>query len=197
MKTTMTGAYDNPPPPKGLITPPPSSGGGWALRPLLPSDAGDWHSVVARSCDEILRWEDWPEALASEEATKTLLERLAKEWRAGRSFYCGVHAGDRLVGGVTIANVLWDCRCADLGYWVATEHRGQGVAVWAARRMIDYGFYVLKLQRIQMVIRADHLASHRVAEKLGAGFEGLARKRIVHRGRAIDAKVYAITRDET
>lgn len=170
--------------------------GEWALRPLRPSDANAWHEVVTQSREEIFRWEDWPEALPNEEATKVLLARLADDWTSGRGFYCAVHDGDRLIGGVTIANVLWDCRCADLGYWVATEHRGRGIAGWAARRMIDYGFQVLKLQRIQLVIRADHIASQRVAEKLGAQFEGVARKRILHRDRSLDARVYAVTQGD-
>jgi len=98
-----------------------------------------------------------------------------------------------VIGGVTVSNILWDCRCADLGYWVEPAHRGKGIAAWASRYLIDFCFRVLRLQRLALVIRLNNAASQRVAEKLGAQFEGVARKRIFHAQRALDAKVYAIT----
>lgn len=167
---------------------------GLNIRPLMSTHAGRWFEAIERSRSEILHWEEWPEAVRSLEEAQALLERLEADWRAGRTFSFGIFTeGGALIGGLTVSNVLWDCRCADLGYWVEPQFRGKGVAAWAARQLFDFCFRVLQFQRLALVIRVDNLASQRVAQKLGAQFEGVARKRIFHGQQALDARVYAIT----
>lgn len=169
---------------------------GLDIRPLMRTHAGRWFAAVDRSRADILRWEEWPDAIRSVEDAHVLLQKLESEWTSGRTFSCGIFTeGGAVIGGVTVSNILWDCRCADLGYWVEPRCRGKGVSAWAARHLIDFCFRVLRLQRLALVIRVDNVASQRVAEKLGAQFEGVARKRIVHDQRALDAKVYAITQN--
>lgn len=170
---------------------------GLDIRPLMRSHAGRWLAAVDRSRSAILPWEEWPEGVRSLEEARALLERFEWDWRAGRTFSFGIFTDEgSVIGGVTVANVLWDCRCGDLGYWVEPRFRGQGIAVWAARRLLDFCFDVLRLQRLALVVRVDNIASQRVAEKLGSHFEGVARKRIFHNQRALDAKVYAITQND-
>ena len=163
----------------------------------MPVHAARWFAALDRSRADILQWEDWPDAVRSEEDALAVLQRLESEWTTGRTFSCGIFTAEgTVIGGVTVSNILWDCRCADLGYWVVPGHRGQGISAWAARYLMDYCFRVLRLQRLALVIRVDNTASQRVAEKLGGQFEGVARKRIFHKQRALDAKVYAITQDD-
>lgn len=170
---------------------------GLDIRPLSRMHAGYWFAAVDRSRSDIQQWEDWPEAIRSEEDAHALLQRLESDWTSGRTFSCGIFTeGKAVIGGVTVSNVLWDCRCADLGYWVEPAHRGKGISAWAARHLVDFCFRVLKLQRLALVIRVDNTASQRVAQKLGAEFEGVARKRIFHAQQALDAKVYAITQGD-
>jgi len=167
---------------------------GLDIRPLMRVHAGHWFAAVDRSRSEILQWEDWPDAVRSEEDAHVLLQRLESDWTSGRTFSCGIFAEDgAVIGGVTVSNILWDCRCADLGYWVEPGYRGKGISAWAARHLVEFCFRVLRLQRLALVIRMDNTASQRVAEKLGAVLEGVARKRICHRQQALDARVYAIT----
>lgn len=162
------------------------------IRPLSRAHSGTWFSALTRSRADILQWEGWPESVQSEEEAEVLLQRMESEWSAGQAFHCGIFMEDTLIGCVTACNILWDCRCGDLGYWVDSGFQGRGVAAWAAHAMIGYCFGPLRLQRLEIVIRSDHLASQRVARKLGASFEGIARKRIYHADRAWDAKVYAV-----
>lgn len=170
--------------------------GGLDIRRLRRSHAPQWFSAVDRSRAELLKWEGWPHAVGSEEEAHKLLENAEQDWDTGRAFHCGIFDADALVGCVTVSNIQWDCRCGDLGYWVDTASRGKGISLWAARCLIDYGFSVLKLQRIELVIRVDNTASQRVAEKLGASFEGVARKRIFYPDRAVDARIYAIVKED-
>src|SRR6266567_3487234 len=62
---------------------------------------------------------------------------------------------------------------ANVGYWVRTGRTGQGIATAAVRRVARFGFEDLGLRRLELLVAADNLASRRVAEKVGATFEGV------------------------
>ena len=49
---------------------------------------------------------------------------------------------------------------------------------------------------LPMRMRRGRGVCHLIDDKLGGQFEGVARKRIFHKQRALDAKVYAITQDD-
>jgi ribosomal-protein-alanine N-acetyltransferase len=55
----------------------------------------------------------------------------------------------------------------EVGYHVRRDHWGQGLATEAARACRDVGFSRLPIERLISLIRAENLASRRVAEKNG------------------------------
>jgi RimJ/RimL family protein N-acetyltransferase len=65
-----------------------------------------------------------------------------------------------------------DAREAALGYWMSPAARGEGLAVAASRLLCDWGFRELSLRRIELLIEPSNVASHRVAERLGAVADG-------------------------
>jgi RimJ/RimL family protein N-acetyltransferase len=55
----------------------------------------------------------------------------------------------------------------------------------------DFGIHGLGLKRIEIVVADGNTASRGVAEKLGAGYEGIQRMRLRVGGRSHDAHMYA------
>jgi ribosomal-protein-alanine N-acetyltransferase len=58
----------------------------------------------------------------------------------------------------------------DLGYRFIQKHWGKGYASEAAQAWVDYGFNVMKLEKINAFIDADNIASRKVIEKVGLRF---------------------------
>ena len=75
---------------------------------------------------------------------------------------------------------------------VAPAARGRGVASAAVRALSAWAFSELKLERLQLSIRPDNVASRRVAEKVGYAYEGTLRSSKLIRGRRVDAAVYSL-----
>ena len=69
---------------------------------------------------------------------------------------------------------------------------GEGVATNAAMLVSQFGFHKLGLRRIEIVTGVENKASRRVAEKTGAHFEGILRKRLKLGDRNIDATMYSL-----
>ena len=64
----------------------------------------------------------------------------------------------------------WDD--VEVGYGIAPQFRGMGLATEAARRARDHGFRDLKIARLVSYINPVNSNSIRVAEKLGAAPDG-------------------------
>jgi ribosomal-protein-alanine N-acetyltransferase len=100
---------------------------------------------------------------------------------------------DEALGMVNLAGLTDDRRDAELGYWLVPTARGRGLASRAASVLTGWGFETLGLERVEMAILPGNLASHRVAERLGARPEGLRRASHEAGGRRWDMAIYSLT----
>ena len=62
----------------------------------------------------------------------------------------------------------------EVAYTLAQDHWGQGLGTEAAQGILQYGFEMLKLQRMICLIDPANIPSQRVAEKMGMAWEKTA-----------------------
>ena len=92
--------------------------------------------------------------------------------------YRYVIVGDgRMVGSLGISNVIRvpHFSSANLGYFVAQEANGMGVATRAVRLALEQAFGPIGLHRLEAGTLVDNIASQRVLEKNGFERIGIAR----------------------
>jgi RimJ/RimL family protein N-acetyltransferase len=140
--------------------------GDLVLRRKRPSDA----EAITAACQdpEIPRWTFVPSPYTVADA-QAFLARCAEEEAAGRSVnLLAVHATeDTLLGSFSLMELDREPGCGEIGYWVAAEARGRGVATRAVRLLADWARSELGLTRIEILPHKDNLPSRRVAEKAG------------------------------
>ena len=85
---------------------------------------------------------------------------------------------------------------AEIGYWIAESHWGRGLATEAARRLTQYAFSRLALERLEAGVFEWNPASRRVLEKAGYRLEARLRRNVVKDGRIGDSFLYARLRGE-
>ena len=83
-----------------------------------------------------------------------------------------------------------------LGYGVAREFWGHGIASEAARAVVDYVFSVLEMEKLAARVDPRNVASVRVLEKLGMQREGLLRSQVVRWGERADRALYGLLRED-
>jgi ribosomal-protein-serine acetyltransferase len=98
----------------------------------------------------------------------------------------------RLLGSVGLNLINREHRVCNLGYWVRQDAQRRGIAARAAVAICRFGFMTLGLNRIEIVAAQDNLASRRVAESIGAQFEGICRNRLLLGGSPVAAALYAL-----
>lgn len=83
-----------------------------------------------------------------------------------------------LVGAISLM-IKREHRRAELGYWIALDCWNRGYATEASRRLLDFGFEVLGLHRIEARHFVRNPASGRVMQKLGMQHEGIERDWVI------------------
>jgi RimJ/RimL family protein N-acetyltransferase len=134
---------------------------------------------VARICSdpEISRWTRVPSPYTEEHA-RTWIEQTVRDWDSGQgeAAFAVTDTSGEVVGaiGLRLLQEEYGVR-GSIGYWVAAEARGRGVATDALKLASRWGFRQLGLQRLELVTDPANEASQRVAEKAGFRREGLLR----------------------
>lgn len=85
---------------------------------------------------------------------------------------------------------------AELGYWIGVDYWGQGYMTEAVRRVIQYGFEDMGLERIDAWHFMHNPASARVMQKAGMTFEGIMRQHLRKWDEFVDVGGYSILRSE-
>jgi RimJ/RimL family protein N-acetyltransferase len=130
---------------------------------------------------------------------------MAETWIAthGPGFSAGssatfaiVSCGDDALIGAIGLSIDRPFDCAELGYWVGRPFWNRGYATEAAAALAEFGFAVLKLNRISARHLARNPASGRVMEKLGMRREGTARQAVKKWGQYEDLVLYGLLRQD-
>jgi RimJ/RimL family protein N-acetyltransferase len=107
---------------------------------------------------------------------------------------------DKPAGQTQLTINQWDRDhvAATLGYMVAEEFQGRGVATAAVRLVSERSFEpeLLALGRIEAVAAVDNVASRRVLEKAGFSFEGIRRGLLVISGQRVDHACYGLLKTD-
>jgi RimJ/RimL family protein N-acetyltransferase len=126
----------------------------------------------------------------------------AEGWRNGTSATFGIHADaiEGAAGGVGVRFLPdLDEGGAEVGYWVAADARGRGIATRATRAAAQWAFgSVPDLARVQLRADTQNIASNRVAEKAGFTREGVLRSQRFNSrlGRRVDFVMWSLLREE-
>jgi len=165
-----------------------------SLRPLRASDAHPLHAAVRESLRELHLWMSWADETYDLDVAREWVAASAARWQ-DRSYFgfaiCDAQ-DETFLGGCSLSHINPVYRFCNLGYWVRTSRHGEGIAGRAALLAARFAFARLGLVRVEIVIAVGNRASTRVAEKIGARYEGTLRNRMMVREQIYDARMYSL-----
>lgn len=171
------------------------------LRPVRLRDAGAWSRIRLADRAHLEPWEpvtgvDWQLRHAFS-SWPSVCSSLRSEARKGRMLPYAIELDGQFVGQLTIGNVTHGAlRSAWIGYWVASDVVGGGVATAALALGLDHCFGQVMLHRVEATVRPENAASRRVLAKVGFREEGLLKRYLEVDGAWRDHLLVAITVEE-
>jgi [ribosomal protein S5]-alanine N-acetyltransferase len=140
---------------------------------LLPWRSEDWLAFKPIATDPqvmkyILSGKAWPDEKIIE-----FVERQRSHYlKLNFCLWKLVLKGDNRLAGFCGLQPLDDLPGIEIGWWLASDLWGRGLATEAAEVVLEDGFQRLALSRIEAVALRENKASIRIMEKLGMTFEG-------------------------
>jgi RimJ/RimL family protein N-acetyltransferase len=166
------------------------------LRPFVLEDAWDVERLAGRReiADTTL---NIPHPYPVGAATRWI-ESHAPAWGAGTgAIYAIVEPSNgKLAGVVSLMQIHREFKRAELGYWIAVDRWKNGFATEASEALVDFGFRMLGLHRIESSHFVRNPASGKVMQKLGMTQEGIERDSAVKWGRYESLVHYSILESE-
>ncbi len=152
-----------------------------ALRPFTDDDV----PAVAAACHdpEIARWTLVPEPYSEEDAREFVQEFPTAQ--------ASVDAADGALLGAISLDPAGEGR-GQIGYWVAREARGRGVATRALTLLSRWGLAQGGYSRVQLLTEPENVGSQRVAERAGFTNEGLLRSYAELKGSRRDMLMWSL-----
>ncbi len=145
-------------------------------------------------------WEYTWRKIGSAEQAGQLVDTALANQAAGKDIpYVMIEqASGRIVGTTRMMHLDLTHRGAEIGCtWIAPEFWRTAVNTEAKLLLLEYGFEVLGLIRVEFTIVSNNLRSQRAVERIGAVREGVLRKhRITPGGTVLDNVVYSIIDEE-
>lgn len=170
-------------------------GPGVVLRPPSVTDVDAISEAMAETADGLRRWMAWFHDGYLPGGTSEWVNVVRRRWETDEEYafvITEVGAPGVVLGACGLASVDPVHLRADLGYWVRTSASGRGVATESAALAAHWGLGDMRLHRIEIVAAVGNGASQRVAAKVGAVREGVARNRFLLGGTACDGVVFSL-----
>ena len=156
------------------IDPPTLRSGALTLRQGRLEDA----DALTAACQdpEIPRWTTVPSPYRREDAERWLGAVVPDAAREGTAVHLLGFEDGRLVGSFSVMEIDRGRGYGEIGYWVAAEARGRGVATRATRLLHEWSTRELGLTMLEILPHRENVASRRVAEHCGYASTGELRR---------------------
>jgi RimJ/RimL family protein N-acetyltransferase len=170
------------------------------VRCYEPSDAPLLKAAVDASAEHLRPWMLWtPDEPEPLEDVVQRLRTFRAQFDADENWIMGVFTPDesRLVGGAGLHPRGGD-GSLEIGYWIAVDAIGQGLATEVTAVLARVGIEVLGLDRIDLQAEVTNHRSAAIPRRLGFAHDGTLRRRLPRRPgepRA-DALAFSLLREE-
>ena len=164
------------------------------LRPFRMEDSMQLYEAVRETLTELKPWMSWAHDAYSQQEADDFVRLTRARWEEKTLYAFAItdaQTGD-VLGGCSLSHKNPVYHYCNLGYWVRMARWGEGLAGRAAKLAAQFGFEQAGVIRAEIVVAVGNERSVRVAEKMGAHYEGLLLNRMVV-GKAIhDAHMFSM-----
>lgn len=152
------------------------------LREITLSDVNEIYEIYIDH--KVAEYDSFPPIRTIGEA-RNIIYNYRKEYKEKKRIRWGIvrRIDNRIIGTCVLMNFDYASRRCEIGCGLVSSEWNKGYMTEALRPLIDYGFTVLGLNRIEAYIISGNSASVRLFRKLGFTYEGVAREREYFKGR--------------
>lgn len=141
-------------------------------------------------------WLPWLQLPQTLDETKQMIWEQQLFNQGGQRMTTFIAHREQLVG--MLGFVRFDKRhhLGELGYWLARKYQGKGLMTNCCKKLLQYSFQELQLNRVELRIPANNPRSLKLAQRLHFTGEGTLRQAFLQDGRYQDVEVFSLIKEE-
>ena len=136
----------------------------------------------------------WMQKLNSSLAWNSWVEAALLQEQMGRGGEWSILQDGKAIGLLSLQNVDWEHKSANVGYWLRPSFRGQGLVSQALALIIKEWF--LELNRLEFLIPAENKASVAIMHRIGAQSEGRKRQSYCENQKFYDLILFSLLKSD-
>lgn len=158
--------------------------------------AGSLLNLVNANRTYLREWLPWVDHMQTIGNFKQYITDSIKQAAEKTDFGYAIIINENMAGRMGIHRINRQNKIGEIGYWLADNQQGKGIITKCCKALINYGFTVLQLNRIEIKCAVNNEKSKAIAEKLHFKQEGILKQAEWLNGKFIDLYLYALLKDE-
>jgi len=154
----------------------------------------DFYKLYKGNKLQFSKWFGWPSESDSPSYFEALIKDGLYDYARGKAVHCGISFDEQMIGYIGLTNINYELNKAELRFLIAPEFEGRGIMHKVCTKIIAYSFDFLALEKLEMSIATEDLASRKACEALGFQLEGILKCADNIKGKLIDHARYGLLR---
>ena len=146
------------------------------LKLVMPKkDAQEIYDFVDRSRSYLREWLGWVDATTSAADIESYEQMMLQKFANNEGLSTVILYNGQFVGKITINEIDWATKKAEIGYYLDEAYQGSGIMTRATKGMLDIAFEEYGVEKVEIRVAVENKKSRHIPERLGFTEEGTIR----------------------
>ncbi|WP_404331101.1 GNAT family N-acetyltransferase [Mesobacillus maritimus] len=137
-------------------------------------------------------WLPWVDNMVSPASYHSIISLWLKQFSENNGFNAGIRYKGQLVGSIGLHHIDWNHSQTSIGYYLAQSAQGKGIMTRVVKAVLNYIFFSLGLNRVEIRCGVNNYKSRAIPERLGFTQEGIIRDGENLYGKFHDLAIYGM-----
>jgi ribosomal-protein-serine acetyltransferase len=137
--------------------------------------ADELYQLIDQNRFHLRKWLPWVDSMDSPFQYHSIIPMWLKQFADNQGFNLGIRYNNHLVGAIGIHQIDWRNQQTTIGYYLSEHFQRKGIMTRAVQALLNYIFFEIRLNRVEIRCGEGNLKSRAIPERLGFTQEGIIR----------------------
>ncbi|WP_066068241.1 GNAT family N-acetyltransferase [Neobacillus soli] len=162
------------------------------LQLFQPHHALALYQLVEENREHLREWMPWVDSMNSPYHFESIIPVWLSQFAESSGLNVGILYKGELVGSIGLTQLDWYNSMTSIGYYLAKKAEGHGVITRSVKALLNYSFFKLGLNRVEIRCGVKNIKSQAIPERLGFIKEGIIRDGEQLNGHFHDLFIYSM-----
>jgi len=162
------------------------------LKLIQVHDSVKLFQLVEENREHLREWLPWVDNITAPFQYEAIIPMWLQQFAENNGFYAGILFKGELVGSIAFQQIDWHNRFTSMGYYLIQKAEGHGIMTRSVQALLNYAFFHLGLNRVEIRCGEKNVKSRMIPERLGFVKEGKIRDGELLNGRFHDLILYSM-----